>query len=147
MTESFVYKSFAKSRAYRRVLEEIEATKRCPFCPQNFHYHKKPVLKRYHAWLATENSWPYKGARKHFLLIAEKHLESFDDLGLKDFEAVMKLTRWLVKKFKLPGGGLALRFGDPRFTGASVRHLHFQLIQPARSKKSGRVATVNFPIG
>lgn len=147
MKKPFVYKKFAKSRDYRRVLEEIETTQRCPFCPENFKYHKKPVLRRYHGWLATENSWPYKGAKKHFLLIAGRHLESFSDLGIKDFEAVMKLTRWLVKEFKLSGGGLALRFGDPRFTGASVRHLHFQLIQPSRNKKTGRVATVIFPIG
>ena len=34
----------------------------------------------------------------------------------------------------------------PLFTGASVRHLHFQLIQPKR-KKVGGVEVVNFPIG
>lgn len=147
MSNPFVYKKFAKSRDYCRVLEEIDGTKRCPFCPENFRYHKKPILRRLGGWLVTENSWPYKGARKHFLLIAERHLENFGDLGFKDLEAVMKLTRWLVRKFKLPGGGLALRFGDPFFTGASVRHLHFQLIQPAKNKKTGRVATVNFPIG
>lgn len=147
MKKPFVYKKFAKSRDYRRVLEEIETTQRCPFCPENFKYHKKPILKRYHGWLATENSWPYKGAKVHFLVIAARHCERVEELTTRDFSAVASLTRWLVKKYSISGGGLLLRFGDSRFTGASVRHLHFQLVQPSRNKKTGRVATVNFPIG
>lgn len=147
MAASFVYKKFAKSKKdYYAVLEKIERTKLCPFCKENFKYHKRPILKKLGGWLATENSWPYKGAKVHCLLIAERHCEQFEDLTAKDFKTVAALTRWLIKKYNIPGGGLALRFGDPLFTGASVRHLHFQLIQP-KKKGTHSVYTVNFPIG
>lgn len=145
MAKRFVQKEFAKTAGYRRVLTAIEQTARCPFCRENFRYHAKPILRRSGGWFATENSWPYAGARVHCLLISEKHRERFEELTARDFSAVAGLTRWLIRHYRIPGAGLALRFGDPRFTGATVRHLHFQLIQPSR--RGSRVATVNFPIG
>lgn len=146
MAKRFVHREFAKSDDYRRVLSAIEETRRCPFCPAHFRYHRKPILKRAGGWFATENSWPYAGARVHCLLISEKHRERFEELSLKDFAAIRSLTRWLIRRYRIAGGGLALRFGDPRFTGATVRHLHCQLIQPLR-RRSGKVATVHFSIG
>ncbi len=146
MPKRFVQKEFAKSRAYRSVLGAIAKTGRCPFCPENFRYHKKPILRRSGGWLATENSWPYAGTRVHCLLISTRHRERFEDLSLKDFAAIRRLTGWLIRKYGIAGGGLAIRFGDPRFTGATVRHLHVQLIQPARDHR-GKVQTVQFPIG
>lgn len=147
MAKSFVQEKFAKSRDYRRVLSRIERTGRCPFCPENFRYHRKPILKRASGWVATLNSWPYRGTRLHGLLIAETHKERFEELTAKDFAAVSTLVRWFIRRYRIPGGALALRFGDPGYTGSTVRHLHFQLIQPARNRRSGKVATVNFPIG
>lgn len=147
MSETFVQKKFAKTTAYRDVLATIEKTKRCPFCRENFRYHRRPILKRSGGWIATENSWPYRGTRIHCLLISERHRERFEELTLRDFGAVSRLVRWLIKQYNIPGGGLALRFGDPRFTGATVRHLHFQLIQPGKKRRGGKIATVQFPIG
>ena len=93
------------------------------------------------------NSWPYAGARIHGLLIAEAHKERFEELTPKDFSAVSRLTRWFIQHYRIRGGGLLLRFGDPGYTGATVRHLHFQIIEPARAAKGGKVKTVQFPIG
>lgn len=146
MPKRFVQKEFAKSRGYRRVLGRIEKIGHCPFCPENFRYHKKPILRRIGEWLATENSWPYAGARVHCLLIPVRHCERFEELSLKDFSAIRRLTGWLIRKYGIAGGGFAIRFGDPRYTGATVRHLHVQLIQPQANRR-GRVQTVKFPIG
>lgn len=145
--KSFVQAQFAKSRDYRRVLATIEGTRHCPFCKENFKYHRQPILKRSGGWIATLNSWPYKGTRIHGLLIAEAHKERFEELAPKDFSAVSRLTRWLIRRYRIRGGGLLLRFGDPRYTGATVRHLHFQIIEPVRAARSGKVKTVYFPIG
>ncbi len=96
--------------------------------------------------MATENSWPYQGTKVHCLLIAESHKEHFAELTKSDFKAVRYLTNWLIKKLRIRGGGLALRFGNPRYTGATVRHLHFQIIQPAETPQ-GNIHVINFPIG
>ncbi len=131
---------------YEQVIKTIATRGQCPFCPDNFKYHKKPILKTYQGWLITENSWPYKNTDKHFVIISLKHKELFSDLAAADFRAVSHLTNWAIKKFNIRGGALALRFGDTNCTGATVCHLHFQLIYPKRDR-GGMAQTVNFPIG
>lgn len=137
---------FAKDKEYRRVIDSIDKIGHCPFCPENFKYHKKPILKTLNGWVITENSWPYKNAEKHFLLIAIKHKETLDDLTAKDLGAILELSQWAVRKYRLQGGALALRFGKTDFTGATVSHLHAHLIYPSL-QKGGKTKTVSFPIG
>jgi len=142
-----IEKRNAKTKEYKKILEKIIKTNKCPFCPDNFKYHKKPILKKYQGWLATTNSWPYKNTQYHFVLIPLKHKVNFSDLNDKDFQAVKYLVNWLIKKYKLKGAGLALRFGEQKYTGATVRHLHFQLIVPQLKPKSKIAKVVIFPIG
>lgn len=148
MEKKFVDKRFAKHSDYGKVIGEIERTQKCPFCKENFKYHKNPILKRESGWLITENSWPYENTEKHFILIGEKHKENFSDLSIRDFTTIKKLINWAIKKYKIPGGGLAMRFGDTGYTGSTVCHLHFHLIVPKKSSKKGEtVETVWFPFG
>ncbi|MCK5490577.1 MAG: HIT domain-containing protein [Candidatus Pacebacteria bacterium] len=141
-----VDKRYAKSSDYKKTLETIEETAKCPFCKENFKYHKKKILKKEKGWFITESSWPYENSKFHFLIISEEHKENFIDLKQTDFAVVSKLVNWAIKKYKLKGGALSLRFGDTKYTGASVCHLHFHFIVPNldRNKKT---KTVNFPIG
>ena|SRR3989344_7449480 len=141
-----VNRRFAKSKEYAQVLKTIEQKGECPFCPTNFQYSKKPILKSAGAWFAVENSWPYKNSQKHLLFISATHKENFSELSVGDFVAVAKLTRWAIKKFQIKGGALALRFGKTDYTGATVCHLHFHIIYPHKGSKR-RPQTVNFPIG
>jgi len=141
-----VDKRYAKSKEYKNTLEAIENTAKCPFCKDNFKYHKKKILRKEKNWFITESSWPYKNSKFHFLVISEKHKENFEDLKASDFKIVSDLTNWAIKKYKIKGGALSLRFGDTNCTGASVCHLHFHLIVP-KLDKSKKAKTVNFPIG
>lgn len=147
MTKKFVNVNNARKGEYKKVIERIASTGKCPFCKENFKYHKKPILKRKTDWLLTKASWPYKNSRCHFMILGEKHKENISELNVKDFEAISYLARWAIKKYKIKGGALAARFGNTDFTGASVSHLHFHLISPERDKKKKRTKTVNFPIG
>ena len=147
MRKKVVDKRFAKSKEYANVISEIESIGKCPFCSDNFKYHKNPILKSYGAWFISKTSWPYKNSKHHFIIIGKKHKESFLELTEKDFKSVKHLTNWVIKKFKIKGGALAMRFGDTTFTGATVCHIHFHLISPEKDKKSKKAKTVNFPIG
>ena len=142
-----VNKRFAAGKGeYEDVIGSIERAGHCPFCAENFKYHKNKILKEIGNWLITKNSWPYKNAKHHFIIISQKHKEEFSELSVHDFEDVKKLVNFTVKKFKIRGGALTLRFGDTDYTGATVCHLHFHLISPEldENKKS---KTVVFPIG
>ena len=142
-----VNKRFARrKKMYRKVLDKIERQGKCPFCPENFKYHRKPILRQYKGWFITENSWPYKNTKKHLLIISRIHKELLPEISLGDLSTVKTLAVWAIKKFSIKGGGLTLRFGDTNHTGATVCHLHFHLISP-KQRRDGFSKTVNFPIG
>lgn len=132
---------YAKSGEYKKVIEKIASVGKCPFCPDNFRYHKRPVLKQQSGWFITHNSWPYANTRNHFVIISVDHKESLGELSSGDLKAVISLAGWAAEKFKIKGGALALRFGGTDYTGATVCHLHFHLIVPKKSQM------VNFPVG
>lgn len=147
MNKSGVDIRFAKSKEYKNVLTNIIKTDKCPFCPDNFKYHKNLILKKHQGWIATANSWPYKDTKHHFLFIPNKHLTQFSDLTVKDLKAVKDLIDWIVAKYKIKGGGVTLRFGEQKYTGATVSHLHFHLIVPKLDSKTKTAKVINFPIG
>lgn len=134
---------FAKKRGgYHDVIKTIEKEGKCPFCPDNFKYHKKhPILKRYGNWFVTKNNWPYKNVEFHFVIIGKKHKENILELSNDDMKDILFLTQWTAKKYKIKGGAIAVRFGETDYTGATVCHLHAHLIVPKRGR------TVNFPVG
>ena len=143
--KKFVNPRFARKGEYEKVIKAIIAAGHCPFCPENFRYHKNPILKNTKNWLITLSSWPYKNSRLHFLILSKKHKEKFEELSIEDFREVKTLVQWANKKFEIKGGGLTLRFGNTDFTGSTVAHLHFHLITP--NLKNGKSLPVYFPIG
>lgn len=147
MSKKVVDLRFAKSGDYRKTLQAIQEKGKCPFCPENFLYHKNPILKKNGDWLITLSSWPYKNSEFHFLIIGLKHKEKFSSLKISDFGSIMKLIAWAEKKYNIKGGGLILRFGDTAYTGSTVCHLHFHLIVPKINKKTKQADAVWFPIG
>jgi diadenosine tetraphosphate (Ap4A) HIT family hydrolase len=136
---------FARGKKYKKVLHEIESVGVCPFCPKNFRWHTKPILKQSDDWFITENFNPYKNSQYHFVIINKKHKERFSELSLADWRNMARLALWAIKKFKIKGGGFALRFGDAAFTGATVCHIHAHVIVPKVKNKES--VPVFFPIG
>lgn len=146
MKKKFVNQRFAgKNKGYAETIQKIKKAGHCPFCPENFIYHEKPIIKRSGTWFITESSHPYKNSKYHFLIIGMKHKESILDLEISDFKSIRMLARYVIKKYGIRGGGLMLRFGDTNYTGATVAHLHFHLISPNFKKRKS--VSVNFPIG
>lgn len=143
--EKFVRVQRKSNEDYKKTLNKIIKTKKCPFCPENFLYHKKPILKKYRKWIATENSWPYENAQHHFLLIPIAHKVDFSQLTSEDFSAIRYLVSFLKKDFSIEGGGITVRFGDPVKTGSTVSHIHFHFIVPKTTKSKEK--PVYFPIG
>ena len=143
---TFVDPTSAEGRKkYQKVLKEIITEGVCPFCPETFKWHTKPILKRLNGWLITENFSPYENAKFHFILVGKKHKEKISELTLTDWRTITSLISWAVKKYDIKGGGITMRFGDSLYTGATVKHLHLHLISPEIEK--GKAKTVSFPIG
>ena len=138
----FVNPERTRNQAYREVLKEIQKEGKCPFCPGNFNWHREPIICEFDGWLLTKASWPYENAKHHFLLIPKEHKEELADVTAEDFKTIVILVSTAFNRFNLKGAGLAVRFGSPEYTGASVKHIHFHLISPEIEK-----GHVDFPIG
>jgi diadenosine tetraphosphate (Ap4A) HIT family hydrolase len=132
--KKFVEITAAKGRpAYQRILREIERDGVCPFCPKHFKYHPKPILLDGKYWLVTENIAPYEGTKLHLLLLHKKHLEQVGEVSPAAWEELRRLLKKITRKFEIPGGSFFMRFGDKRYTHASVtQHLHAQLLVGVR---------------
>ena len=142
MKRSFVNLKNAASRPdriYRNVIKKIREDGVCPFCPENFaRYHKKPVIKTGRYWVLTENMYPYRGAKHHLLLVHKKHIERTLDISPGAWKELQDLVNSAVTKRIIKGGALVMRFGEPSYTGASVTHLHANIIgaEPHNKKRA-----------
>jgi ATP adenylyltransferase len=123
---------------YARALAKIAEDGICPFCEAHLpKHHTKPILFTNAHWIATENAWPYDGTRHQFLFIYREHIESAEELPPGSWEALGSAYRQLVNEYRVEGATLLLRTGKTAFTGASVAHLHAQLISGGRREADG----------
>ncbi len=136
MSKSFVDIDNARYDDQIQVMERIESADHCPFCEENLKkYHRQPILKKTKYWLVTTNQWPYEHTRWHFLIIYRQHIVKLSQLEPKAGEELFNLISWLEKEYQIPGGGLAMRFGDTNYSAGSVTHLHAQLVMPDLTDK------------
>jgi diadenosine tetraphosphate (Ap4A) HIT family hydrolase len=118
----------------RRVMEEIKRHGHCPFCIENLDkYHKNPIIDEGKFWLLTENQWPYEKIKHQLLAIYKTHIEHLEEMDPESGKELLEMFSKQTKKRKIPGGGIAIRFGsDPENGnyGSSVLHIHAHLIEP-----------------
>jgi ATP adenylyltransferase len=112
------------------LMERIREDGVCPFCAEYFKkYHPKPVLKETDYWFFTENMDPYKGTKYHFIFVYKPaHISLPSELPPEALVDLFALINGAIAEYNMPGGSLFMRFGETRFTGSSVTHLHAQLI-------------------
>ena len=131
VAKKFVDMDNARLDDQREVMKDIIDADHCPFCLENLQkYHKQPILKDGKYWLLTTNQWPYAHTKVHLLLIYKTHVERLSELDPAAGVELLELAQWAEKEFSIPGGGLALRFGDTDYSAGTVAHLHAQLLQP-----------------
>lgn len=120
---------YRASSKYAEVINQINENKVCPFCPEHLAtYHKNPILKENTHWLATNNMYPYEGAAHHLLLIHKQHIEDFAEISVEAWKELNEIIAWAIKEKAIQGGSLLMRFGNTACTGASVSHLHANIV-------------------
>ncbi len=136
----------SRNKKYKKLLEKISEANVCPFCQTHLTtYHEKPLLKKTSDWILTENMNPYDGTKIHLLFILKRHAKNILDLKNTEIKNLFKLIKWSIKKYKIPGGSVIIRFGDTDYTGGSVSHLHAQLVSGNHRKNSR--GTINPVLG
>lgn len=120
----------ARTEEQRALMQKIAEDGVCPFCAEHFKkYHPKPIIKETDSWFLTENMSPYKGTKHHFLYVYKKgHRTSPNEITTESRVDLFDLIDFTMQEYQIEGGTFFMRFGDTRFTGSSVEHLHAHLI-------------------
>ena len=118
--------------AQRDKMQECARLGICPFCWENLdQWHDAPILKRGGWWAITANDHPYDGSKFHYLAIYKYHIASIDELEAAAGYELFRLFSWLCQEYRIPGATIVMRTGDMTFTGATVFHLHAQIMSGA----------------
>jgi len=132
---------------YGEVIKRIAEDGVCPFCPENLaKYHKLPVTEKKY-WLLTDNMYPYKPKKYHRLLIHKAHISHLSDLSTEAWAELHEIIKDESARAGIAGGTFIVRFGDTKYTGASVTHLHANLVQsdpddPSYDKVKGLITRI-----
>jgi ATP adenylyltransferase len=120
----------------------------CLFCaPAYASDDSHPILWQSASWSVTPNRYPYAGTTLHLLLIPAQHVVDVLDLPRRALGEIWDALAWIKEYYSLSFYGLALRSGDCRYTGGTIKHLHFHVIvgdvenpehAPVRLKLSSR---------
>jgi len=121
----------ARTKEQKELMQKIIADGVCPFCAEHFaKYHPKPILKETDWWFFTENMSPYDGTKYHFIFVYKPtHITTPKELPEGALTDLFALIEAAIEEYQMPGGSFFMRFGDHRYTGGTVEHLHAHLIQ------------------
>jgi len=114
---------------YSKIISQIAKDGVCPFCEENLVKYHKNSLEKKRYWTMTDNMYPYKPSLHHKLFIHRTHITNISQISTEAWQELYNLYLQEITDNSIEGGTLAMRFGDTRFTGASVSHLHAHLIQ------------------
>lgn len=119
----------ARGEEQRAYMARLEAEGVCVFCPEHVaRYQRAPVEHDGEHWYVTPNSFPYAGAAEHYLIVARRHVVSFDELPDEAGAELWAIRRMLARRLEPLALATVERSGDMRFNGGSVAHLHVHLV-------------------
>jgi dihydrofolate reductase/diadenosine tetraphosphate (Ap4A) HIT family hydrolase len=122
---SYYYLENSRGEAQSDDMRRLEAEGRCLFCPGQ---EALAVLHKTPQWTIVPNRFPYRGTRLHLLLVPDDHVTDMADLSAAAQADFWSALAWVREQYALTYYGLAVRNGDPRFTGGTIRHLHVHLL-------------------
>jgi diadenosine tetraphosphate (Ap4A) HIT family hydrolase len=116
------------SPAYKAHMERTIGQGVCPFCNPD---PKVNVLIREGTyWMAWPNPFPYPHHRHHIILATKMHCTEIDEVTPRMWAELGTFIASICDEFDIAGGGIAMRFGDPKLSASSLHHLHAHIQVP-----------------
>lgn len=119
----------ARDGIYKDVIKNIKDSAICPFCNEHLAKIHPNVIEEKKYWVVTNNAYPYKPTKQHVLIIHKEHIDNINSLCPEAWEELFEIIKDENIKRNITGGTYMMRFGETKFTGASVTHLHCHIIQ------------------
>lgn len=142
-SEALYHFDAARSSEQREYMEQLERDGICIFCREHVAtHHAEDVEFTGEHWFVTKNAWPYAGTVAHYLIIANRHVRSFDELPDDAGAELWAIKRRLKSELDPHAIATVERSGDMRLNGGSVAHLHTHFVALEQSPES----TVRFRV-
>jgi len=121
----------ARVEVQRQKMEMAKELNECTFCLDRFeYYHDAPIIKEGGYWIVTDNDYPYDNTKHHTLFILKRHAENIEELTSLEWAELRKLIQEFKKEHLISGGAIFLRFGEEKYSGGTLPHIHAHLIVP-----------------
>jgi diadenosine tetraphosphate (Ap4A) HIT family hydrolase len=108
----------------------------CPFChdfvdKEKPAYHSNPVLAETDFWVATRNAWPYEHTKEHLILVIKRHILLPEEMKNEEILDLWNIMEKVKQELNITHSTLLMRSDSTGRTGATVQHLHAQLVVSA----------------
>jgi len=124
-------------------MRSLEAEGVCIFCPEHAgRWQREPVEHTGEHWYVTRNDFPYEGTAAHYLIVARRHVQGFEELPDEAGAELWAIRRELAARLGAPAYATVERSGDMRLNGGSVEHLHVHFV----ALRADPPATVRFRV-
>jgi hypothetical protein len=127
-------------RTYRQYCQYVDdrLAGKCPFCdPLDPELNKviQAAWKDGLGWRMWQNPFPIKHSTTHLIIAPVRHIVHPDSMESGDWDQMANLINYAISGrdglgMGLPGGGVLMRWGDPKLNAGSIRHVHANIIVP-----------------
>ena len=114
----------ARGSEQRERMRRLEAEGVCIFCTE----HREPPEHTGEHWYVARNDFPYEGTAAHYLIVARRHVQRFEELPEQAGAELWAIRRELAARLEAPAYATVERSGDMRLNGGSVEHLHVHFV-------------------
>lgn len=126
----------ARSKEYADAMKKIIADGVCPFCHDFVEkvtpaYHPNPVVVENDSWIATRNAWPYANTKEHLVFVIRRHIMTPEEMTQEEALGLWDIFKKVKQELGITHSTLLMRSDGTGKTGATVQHLHAQLIVAA----------------
>lgn len=123
----------ARKEEQIKVMKKIIADGVCPFCHDFVDkiepaYHSNPILVENKSWIVTRNAWPYDYTKEHLILVIKRHILTPEEMKDKEILDLWNIIKETKQKLEITHSTLLMRSDSTGKTGATVQHLHAQLV-------------------
>lgn len=114
----------------------IDHEQHCPFCAQEFARRKRHSIFEMPRWRLIENEFPRKNTDSMLLIVPKRHVVNFAaEVTPEEVVEIYALFQLGISSQMIPGGGLFMRFGDPKYHVGTIEHLHINVVEPIPGKE------------
>lgn len=136
MNKSGLDLSNARKEEQIKMMKKIIADGVCPFCHDFVEktkpaYHPNPILVENDSWIVTRNAWPYENTKEHLILVIKRHPLTPEEMTQEEILDLWDIVKKVKQELKITHSTLLMRSDNTGKTGATVQHLHAQLIVSA----------------